>query len=490
MPEEIIWRATEKQRQFLRASEFFVLYGGAAGGGKTDAMIIDALGLNNPGSGKRAIDFPHYTALFLRRSLPQLGEVIRRTHDLYPKIGARENPNTERIDLPVWKEQKKVWVFPSGAQIHFGYVSNELDKYQYQGWEYQWIGWEEITQWPTESAFQYLNSRLRKKSELPVRPGVRATCNPGGVGHQWVRDFWGIPDDGANTNFTVPVPVTLNGEREIKLLSRRFIRSTLEDNPHVDQQQYATMLAGMSPQMRRALREGRWDIVNIEGVIFNSELAHLHAYGHIREVPYNPRYPVNTFWDLGVGDATTIWFHQRIENIDYFIDYYEQSNVGIKEHMRMLNEKPYLYGCHFLPHDVRKRQDRGAEGLQEMLAIFEDLGLKPIHVVPRTNDIRQGIEQARIVLPHCIFDKERCRLGLKRLGAYRYKVDEKTGTFSTKPHHGPESHGADAFRQFAQSIDEIDDVMAEVGEEDRAEVAATPWARDYEPPELDTSWMV
>lgn len=492
--QECLWRATSTQAQFLQASETFVLFGGAAGGGKSDAGIVDGLGLNNPGEGKRAIDFPHYQGLFLRRSMPELLEIIHRTHELYPQVGWDIGPDGTRR-FPVWREQKKMWVFPSGAKILFGYVKDRGDERRYQGWEYQWIMWEELTQWPDDHAFQFLNSRLRKKADMPVRPGIRATCNPGGVGHQWVRDFWQISADGSPNLFTVPMKIDLGDGPVEKYVSRRFIPSRLEDNPHVDQESYATQLEGLSAQMKNALRHGRWDIVDIRGMIFMHQIGILHTKGHFRPVPHDDRYPVLTWWDFGVRDKIAIWYYQKQDGNDCFIDYDEFESVGLAIISKVLTDKPYQYAAHCLPHDVMKRQHRIDGTIAPVLDIVEDLGIKPVEVVPRTSDISQGIEAARAILPKCFFDTTACDVGIKALSNYRYAQD-KNGVLTARPIHDQYSHGADAFRQFAQGYGLIDDILADhrVGSSDPLDNASEAdddaWVQELRKRKKTKKWRV
>lgn len=489
MSQNVLWKATPRQSLYLAASDFYVLYGGAAGGGKTDAGIMDGMGLNNPGREEdwhdswleeyagverhpafdpkkpRAIDYQDYKGLFLRRSMPELLDVIQRTHKLYPLIGWAKDASG-KIHRPVWREQKKLWQFPSGAQILFGYVQNAGDERRYQGWEYQWIMWEEITQWPTSGPFEFLNTRVRRKATLPVRPGVRATCNPGGIGHQWVRDFWNIPDDPWEDPYcgevvtAVPTRIDVGEGPKTLELSRRFIASRLEDNPHVDQEQYALVLAGQSKMLRDALRHGLWNITDIKGQIYKHEMALLHQNGHIREVPWDPRFPANVIFDLGINDSTCMWFHQRIEGVDYFIDYVEISQVGAREHMRILEGKPYKYGAMFMPHDIVNRQNRHDGTITTLYEIYSDLGMKHIVIVPRTQDLRQGIERCRQLLPKSFFDQKKCAEGIKSLSNYRYAYDDRLGTLGQKPLHDRYSHGADAWRGFAQAYDLIDDAVA------------------------------
>lgn len=477
-PERVVIELTPKQQQAAVSTARFLLFGGGAGGGKTHWAIIDALGLNNPGPAepggpnRRAIDFADYKALFLRRTVRQLEDVIMRTKQYYPIWGRCPKTGTE----PTWREQKKMWIFPSGATIFFGYVDKPSDVENYQGWQYHWICFEELTQWPSGDAFHYLHTRLRKDEGSPVHIGMRATCNPGGVGHHWVRSFWHINNVGDPTHFTVPTEIEVGGERSVHDLDRQFIPAKLDDNPYLKRDQYALSLAHQSSNVQKALREGRWDIVDLKGVVYADQITELHELGRIKEVPYDPRYPVNTIWDLGIADLTAIWFHQRVEGVDHFISYYEARNRGLKDHWKALQLLPYQYGIHLVPHDAGHRRNTDGGGLMTIVDIMEDLGMRNMHVVPKTRDVQQGIEQSRIVMPRCLFDWGACERGIQCLTNYRFKINED-GTPSMRPVHDEWSHGADAFRQFAQVHDQIEGLLAALGEEKQAEIDAKPWSR-------------
>ena len=477
-----------KQKLALASSARFLLYGGGAGGGKTHWAIMDALGLNNPGNGLRAIDIPDYKGLFLRRTLPMLDEVIGETKKLYPHWGKGINGNA-----PIWYEQKKKWVFESGAQLLFGYVDRMDDVNNYQGHAYQWICFEELTQWPSASAFLYLHTRLRKKEDNPVILGMRATCNPGGVGHQWVRDFWQIDDVGSPTHFSVPFSIELDdGTEETVDLDRQFIPARLDENIYLSRAEYAAALEdpSISEELRSALREGRWDIVDVRGMIYGKQMESLHTRGHIRDVPYDQRYPVNTFWDIGVSDSIAIWFHQRIDGIDYMVDYYEVANTGLKTVWRDLQAKEYTWGNHFVPHDAAHRHHSSGGVISNVMDIMHGLGMRHIEIVPKTHLLWPAIEQTRGVLTRCFFDAIRCAEGLDCLTNYQTKVDDD-GTQSLKPLRNKYTHGADAFRQFAQAYEMIDDALESLHEiDDDEDGEVLPWSRRAYTEEADERWIV
>lgn len=481
---------TPKQQVYLSSRAHFLLYGGAAGGGKTHVAIMDMLGLNNPGDGMRAIDFPYYQGLILRRTMPEIKDVIERSKQLYPKYGRCEKTGK----APTWSEKHGMWFFPSGAKIRMGFLERDDDWLRYQGWEYQRICFEELTHWSTNRPFMNLNGRLRKPKDSPIQIGMRATTNPGGVGHAWVRKFWQISDDGEPTRFSVPMEVEINDVVHTVNAERQFIPALLDDNPYVDQVAYAAALEDpmMSEQMKRAMRFGRWDVVDLRGLAYSEQLNGLNAGDHIRDVPYNPLHPVNTFWDLGVADKVAVWFHQRINGVDYFIDYYEANNRGLKDHWIELTSRGYNYGCHFLPHDANARKHNLEGAIMTIVEIFEALGMRNIQVVPRTYYLAQAIEQVRTVLPRCYFDRYKTERGLECLTNYGFPV-KSDGSLGGTPRHDQFSHGADAYRQFAQAFSLIDDAIDEFSSaRDSEDVPDVPHARKNRGPNRDRPqrWVV
>ena len=261
--ENVLFHANEgPQTDFLAAGEKDVLYGGAAGGGKSFAMIVDPL---------RYCHKKAHRALILRRSMPELREMIDKSRELYPQAfpGAK------------FREVEKLWNFPSGAKVEFGFLERDADVYRYQGQAYSWIGFDEITHLPTEFSWNYLASRLRT-TDPSITTYLRCTANPGGVGSHWVKKRY-IEPAKHNTSF-----------QGADGLTRKFIPAKLADNPYLAEDGvYEQMLKSLPPIQRRQLLEGNWDVA--EGAAF---------------VEFNPSVHVVTPFQLPLP-----W--ERVKGIDY-----------------------------------------------------------------------------------------------------------------------------------------------------------------------------
>lgn len=168
----------------------------------------------------------------------------------------------------------------------------------------------------------------------------------------------------------------------------------------------------------------------------------------IGSVPYDPVIPVHTAWDLGVDDATCIWFFQLIPGGEiHLIDYHEENGQGIDHYVKVLKEKPYIYGQHLAPHDAQARHIASGKSCFE---IAESLGTK-LDIVPR-GDVMNGIQAARAILPRCFFDEVKCDRGVQALKSYRKEYSERLSTFRDSPLHDWSSHGSDAFRILAMGL--------------------------------------
>lgn len=291
--EDVIFSPNEgPQTEFLSSSEREVLYGGAAGGGKSYAMVADPV---------RYFDNPLFKGLLLRRTTEELRELISVSKELYPKV----YPSAR------WSEREKTWFFPNGGSLWMSYLDRDEDVTRYQGQAFCWIGFDELTQWPTPFAWNYMRSRLRttKKSGLPLC--MRATSNPGGVGHLWVKamfvdpapyneSFWATNEDGE----TIVYPPSHEKSGD-PLFKRRFIPATLYDNPYLAEDgNYEANLMSLPEHQRKQLLEGNWD--TNEGAAFPEFRRDYHVIDPY-EIPNN--WTKFRSCDYGYGSHSgVLWF--------------------------------------------------------------------------------------------------------------------------------------------------------------------------------------
>ena len=242
------------QTDFLAASDREVLYGGSAGGGKSYAMLADPL---------RYMGNPAFAGVLLRHTTEELRELITKSQEMYPKIW----PGIK------WSERKMTWTAPSGATLWLSYLDKDQDVTRYQGLAFSWIGFDELTQWATPFAWNYMRSRLRSADpNLPLC--MRATTNPGGRGHHWVKKMF-IDPAPAGSSF---IATDIDTKEQLKypaghakagkpLFKRKFIPARLSDNPYLAEQgDYEAMLLSLPEQQRKRLLEGDWDVQ--EGAAF------------------------------------------------------------------------------------------------------------------------------------------------------------------------------------------------------------------------------
>ena len=255
---------TVKQQAFLDLDCKEALFGGAAGGGKSDALLMGAL---------QHVDVPGYNAILFRRKFTDLAlpeALMSRSHEWLGPTDAH------------WDGDIKTWRFPSGASIVFGYMDGPRDHERYQGSAYQYAGFDELTQF-LRHQYLYLFSRTRRKKGMPVRPRVRGASNPGGVGHDWVYERF------------FENPINAKGERRV------FVPSRIEDNPYLDADEYRESLSELDEITRRQLELGEW-IKDSSGLVYK--------FRKTLEVDKLPDLPSGERWyhvvgiDYGNVDAT------------------------------------------------------------------------------------------------------------------------------------------------------------------------------------------
>lgn len=204
---------------------------------------------------------------------------------------------------------------------------------------------------------------------------------------------------------------------------------------------------------------------SLEGAYYTKQMTIVRRNKQITQVPHEPRKPVYTFWDIGKGrDDMAIWFFQHIGNQYRFINYHESSNEGWEYYQRLLASYPYNYVKHYWPHDGGQSVLTGTIKTHKELA--QEFGIRPIKIVPRTNDVQADImNKCRTVLPRCWFDEDNCSVGIKHLDSYRKEWDDKLGVWKDKPRHDQSSHCADAFRTFACGYEGRQEELTDDGSE-------------------------
>lgn len=317
---KIIWQPQERQRVFLSRGEDEALYGGAAGGGKSDALLMDAL---------RQVEIPNYKGIILRKTYPQLSELIDRSRWLYKRI----YPNAR------YNGSEHIWRFPSGAQIRFGSINHPQDRINYQGHQYDFVGFDEATHF-TQDEVEFLLSRNR-----PSGPGTRVyaryATNPGGIGHVYFKRRF-IDPAPPGTRITERIRVQYpDGHAEIRTQSRVFIPSTVFDNAILLEHdpQYLTRLASLPEQQRRQLLEGSWDYY--AGQVFGEWRNDPGHYLDQRWTHVIKPFEIPTWWKIYRG---LDWGYERPFSVGWYAvdgdgrmyrirEYYGtsgQSNVGLR----------------------------------------------------------------------------------------------------------------------------------------------------------------
>jgi predicted phage terminase large subunit-like protein len=244
--------ATPRQREFLELECRESFYGGAAGGGKSTALLMGAL---------QYAYLPGFSALILRRDIRRLrlsGGLIPKSHEWLIGRGAR------------WNDQRTMWTFPQRppATITFGYLLSPLDRFRYGSSEYQYIAFDELTEFDEED-YVFLFSRLRRTRDKSAPLRICGAGNPGGPGHLWVKNR--LVDRGRGSAADQPV----------------FVPARLTDNPHLDAQEYRQSLMNLPPVTRERLLHGDWSIE--ESGLFKHDWLRYYVESGPQLEAYDPR---------------------------------------------------------------------------------------------------------------------------------------------------------------------------------------------------------
>lgn len=322
---------TRKQKAFIDAQETEVLFGGAAGGGKSYAQCIDAM--------LYALQYPKSKQLLLRRTFPELEmSILRTVRDLYPADKWRYNV------------QQHVGRFPNGSMIDFGYINSEMDLQRYQSAEFDVIRFDELTHF-TEEMYRYLFSRLRGANTYPKQ--IKSSTNPGNVGHSWVKARF-IDPAPPDTVITTPQG------------TRRFIPSKVQDNVFLmkNDPDYVARLKNLSETEQKALLYGDWDV--FEGQYFTEWSTELHT---MDPVPIQPWWQVYRALDYGLDRLACLWCAFDEVGNAYVFRELCVSNTIVSDAARMIlaaGDEPVT--ATFLPSDLLGRSSQTGVSIYEAFA--------------------------------------------------------------------------------------------------------------------------
>lgn len=370
-----------QQTAFLSSPAYEALFGGAAGPGKSDCLVMEAL---------RQVGNPRYNAILFRRTFPMLegGDgLIQRSLRWYPTYGGKYNAS------------KHYWTFPSGARIYFGHMQRVSDMMMYQGWQLQYIAFDELTEFEEEQ-YLYMEQRNRAPIGSGLRCYMRSATNPGNIGHEWVKKRF-ITTDITNTIrwfAMVNDEDTLVDKSHPSGKSRAFYPAVVSDNPHMDQG-YAVNLNNIADPVRRAqLRDGDWDAAYTDGLVYQNWSSTENV---TVEAEYKPDVPI--IWGIDDGYAHgkgvgTESYHPRVVvlgqmnmwgGIDIFHEYVE---TGVHNYEQTYNDVVYADSAHT---DLRYPLP-SMVWMDSSAAMFKGfLWNKGLDVVGATHSVSEGIKNMR-----------------------------------------------------------------------------------------------
>ena len=323
------WRPQPKQVEFMSRPEDEVFYGGAAGGGKSDALVCEAL---------RQIHHPRYKAILFRKTYKQLDDLIWKSRLYYPLASPKAKYN----------QSEHVWTFPSGAKIYFGSMPHRDSRFDYQGRSYAFIGFDELTHF-TQEEYTYLFSRNRADG-AGLRSYIRATGNPGGIGHSWVKERFITPAAPMTPISESHKIIYPDGHEETVVLKRIFVPSSVFDNKALMQNDpmYVQRLASMPEAEKNALLYGDWN--SFSGMVFSEWRDDCEHYADRRGTHVINPFIIPKEWtvwramDWGFSRPFSVgWYavdyDKRLYRIAEYYGCTGEPNVGVKENPDVVARK-------------------------------------------------------------------------------------------------------------------------------------------------------
>ena len=412
------WIPNPRQIEALERTEFEILYGGARGGGKTDA-----------GMAFLTYDFEHplYRALVIRKNADDLKDWLDRAGRFYARVGAEIVGRAVR--------------FPNGGIIRTGHLRDDNAYQKYQGHEYHKMLIEEVTQITSETNYKKLMASCR--STVPeLKPQLFLTANPDGPGFNWVKrrfDLSGIPSK-----------IITSTDNETGL-SRVFIPARVQDNPALMEIDpgYLSMLNGLPDGLREAWRDGSWEEPVIPGAYFALALLQARKAGRIKQMSYDPALLVHTVWDLGIGEQLVCGFFQKYGDEIRLIDSWQgEGSDGIPQAKKMLDDRDYIYGKHFAPHDVNKTESGTGKTIFDSAKALDLL----FEEVPMVR-VKHRLDKALMMFPRLWVNEPLCEVPLTAWRQYRKNWNEKRLDWDDEPYKDWTNHFSDMISYAAMAED-------------------------------------
>jgi len=418
---ESVWTPTPKQQLALQTTAKYILFAGSRGGGKTDASLMQVFINNNHMN-------PEFRVLVLRKNTQDLSDYIARAWRIYQKFGAKKSGA-----LPVFK-------FPSGATIVTGHLASPDAFEHYQGQEFQLILIEELTHIASKTLFEKILGSLRSTID-GIGTRLFATTNPGGPGHEWVKEFWKIGDHPCDKKFDD------NG------LSKIYIHANIDDNPHLfdADPEYVKYLDNLPEDLRQKWRFGSFEDFDTPAQFYALYLTKAKNAGRLTTIPIMPSLKTYVSFDLGMRDQMVIWMAQIHGKEVRIVHCYANRNLPLKHYVDyiddMRNKHSFRVDKFFVPHDANVRSMTDDTSRFEKL---QQLGCN-VEMAPGV-DVASGIDAVRDLLGHCYFDSDGCKDGLMALRQYHREFDQKANRYKDNPEHDWASDYADSFRYLALSL--------------------------------------
>lgn len=436
------WVAQPKQEIILARPEFELGFGGARGGGKTDAGLA-WLGYDS--------EQPRLRGVIVRKNSVDLQDALLRLREIHPRVKIYGNPPVIKFPDAFGNiKRTKDGELIGGATYFTGHLKDKNALNKYVGQNLQRALLEELNLLPSED--QYVSFLASIRSTIPgVRAQTFSTFNPDNVGHSWIKRRFGLSGIPQNPIITKDAR---SGRRRI------FVPSRVEDNKAVmeNDPEYVRTLEGLPDGIREQWRWGSWDDPIIRGAYYTVELAQLRREGRLLDLPVRRDLPVHTWWDIG-ADTTAIWFVQFVDGWIHLVDFYMNDSLGFPFYLSKLQEfrenRGYRYGIHHFPHDMDRMEWGSGRNRKEVL---EENSID-YEVVPRVANKQDSIDQSRLLFPLIKMDVHKCAQGLDALINYRKRWNDEFQAFADEPQHDWASHPSDAFQGIALS--NLDTIMPE-----------------------------